>query len=123
MPAEAAGLRRGDLLLAAGGAPLGELDIPGVRDAIAGVAGTQLTLLVRRAASETEIIVDRIERPDDATIAGLRDEAELQAAPAHQRAAPWGGFARQRAPRPRGVLDFSSQKCFGKFFTPYGERV
>jgi peroxiredoxin len=86
MPAEAAGLRRGDLLLAAGGAPLGELDIPGVRDAIAGVAGTQLTLLVRRAASETEIIVDRIERPDDATIAGLRDEAELQAAPAHQRA-------------------------------------
>ena len=87
MPAEAAGLRRGDLLLLANGAPLAELDIPGVRDAIAGAPGTLLTLLVRRSASESEIVVDRIERPDDATIAGLRDEAELQAAPAPQRAA------------------------------------
>jgi cytochrome c biogenesis protein CcmG, thiol:disulfide interchange protein DsbE len=86
MPAEAAGLRRGDLLLQADGAPLADLDIPGVRDTIAGTVGTRLTLLVRRAASETEISVDRIERPDDATIASLRDEAELQAAPAHQRA-------------------------------------
>ncbi len=86
MPAEAAGLRRGDMLLQADGVSLAELDIPGVRDAIAGEPGTRLTLLVRRAANEAEVHVDRIERPDDGEVAALREEAELLIAPPQQRA-------------------------------------
>ena len=86
MPAEAGGVERGDLLLRADGLELAGLDIPGVRDAISGSPGTTLVLGLRRGQRELELQVDRIDRPDDATVNALRDEAELLAMPPDQRA-------------------------------------
>jgi len=86
MPAEAGGVKTGDLLLRADGTELAGLDIPGVRDAISGSPGTTLTLAVRRGKTELDLQVERIDRPDDETVRALRDEAELLAMPPDRRA-------------------------------------
>lgn len=115
MPAEAGGVQRADMLIQANGATLSGLDIPGVRDAIAGSPGTTLTLTVRRGQRELELQVDRIDRPDEGTVGALRDEAELLAAPPDQRA----NKRLARLPEGHGVADVEA--VWSNYLTERGE--
>ncbi len=85
MPAERAGLRKGDVLLAVDGGALAGLDIQGIQGVMGGEPETTATVTLRRGKRELELQVERIHRPPDVEIQRLRAEAELLARPAHQR--------------------------------------
>ncbi len=85
-PAEGAGLRIGDVLLAVDDRPLAGLDVMGMSEVLTGGVGSTARLRLRRGRAEQEVSLVRIARPDDDEVQRLRVEAELAAAPPERRA-------------------------------------
>jgi len=85
MPASAAGLKQGDVLLTVDGNPLAGLGIKDIQVAMGGLPETTAQVTLRRGKKELELAVERIHRPSDEQIQLLRAQAELMAKPAHQR--------------------------------------
>ena len=85
-PAQDAGLKIGDVLIAVDDRPLAGLDVAGMSEVLTGDVGTTARLRLRRGRAEQEVSLVRIARPDDDEVQRLRVEAEIASAPPERRA-------------------------------------